>query len=181
VCEEEEKEREAIMAWTVGTVRYRGRAVRAESQISENENGTIYAEVVLECSAGPQAGQRVRYRGYISGSGGVKSPKNEEATAAELRAMGAKLARGWDDLDGIGTKEVEFTVMADVNDGKTYYRAAFVRPPVGLNRERKAHGDALDALGPPPPPAVNGASLPTPPTAADDGDEAAGGGESLPF
>jgi hypothetical protein len=154
------------MAWDVGQARYRGRADRQNFDVCRNEKtGSKSVEGFIECTAGPQAGQRIRYRGYITGAGGVPSEENATRTANELRAMGASLRNGWKDLAGIGTKEVEFSVRADHNGERTYYRAAFVRAPSGLNRDRVVSDVELDDVPPPPPPeapSANGARAAVP-------------------
>jgi len=143
------------MAWEVGTDhRYRGRAKSA--QPSKNKNGTKSIEAIIEVTSGPMTGQTIKYRGYVSGPNGSKSPQNEKNTADELRAMGASLARGWGDFTGLGSKEVSFCVMKDESEndeGKTvtYYRAAFVRAPMALNSQNRLSDDELADLGAPPP------------------------------
>lgn len=127
------------MTWEVGQ-RYRGRAVPGQVQVEKAKNGTPSALVLIEVNMGPNQGQRLRWRGYLNSS------ENAEKSAYELRAMGWRGAR-LGDWAGIGTVDVEFSCMADVGeDGKTYYRAAFVRPVAAVNKERAVDAAALDEL-----------------------------------
>lgn len=135
------------MGWNGGQ-KYRGRAVQGEFAIKafDNEKQTRYVEGLIEVTMGPQEGQRIRYRGYVN------SAKNQEATAAELRAMGCKLQR-WGDFSGIGTHEIGFTCMTD-EDGKggVFYRAAFVKAVPRIDRKNAVAASALEDMPPPPPP-----------------------------
>jgi len=169
------------MAWDLDTHRYRGKVVSGQAKITTNKNDTLMAEALIECTAGPQQGQRVRYRGFISGPHGAPSEKNAASTAAELRVMGAALVKGWKDLAGIGSKTFEFSVRADENEGKTYYRACFIREQGALNVAREATDDIAAAHAVPPPPAPNGKALPPVPGPADEWDESAEPEEQTAF
>lgn len=141
------------MSWVAGQ-NYRGRAVQGEFAIKAIETtGTRYVEGLIEVTMGEQQGQRIRYRGYVN------SAKNQEATAAELRAMGCKLQR-WGDFSGIGTKEVLFKLLTDEaqdGSGKVFFRAAFVKPVPTIDRAKNAvSAEELDDMPPPPPPAKEG-------------------------
>lgn len=157
------------MGWTGGQ-KYRGRAVSGEFVIKKiGENETSMYEGLIEVTMGPQQGQRIRYRGYLSSpKGRDAATKNQEITANELRAMGARLDRaagGWKDLQGLGTKEVQFTCMTDrATDGSdnVFFRASFVKPVQTIDRSKNvASADDIDALPPPPVKAqANGAPPP---------------------
>lgn len=120
--------------------KYRGRAVAGQWAIQTiGEKRTPQVVGLLEVSMGPDVGQRIRYTGFLS-------EKACDATIAELRAMGWRGDR-LGDWSGMGAKEVEFTCMGDVGDnGKTYQRAAFVRPVRTLTVQAETKGQELDAL-----------------------------------
>lgn len=128
------------MGWVHGQ-RYRGRAVSGQLQVEKNsKTGTPAAVGLIEVTLGPQLGQRLRWRGYLN------SETNAEVTIGELRAMGWRGARlgSW---EGVGSKEVEFTLMVEAGtDGKTYYRAAFIRPVTTLKEEKAVGSTDLDDL-----------------------------------
>lgn len=114
-----------------------------QTQIEKNpKTGTPSAVSMIEVTMGPQLGQRVRWRGYLN------SPTNAETTVAELRAMGMRQGAKLGDWQGVGSKDIEFSLMADVSptDGKTYYRAAFIRPVSTLKTENAVGASDLDAL-----------------------------------
>jgi len=115
------------MAWQVGQ-RYRGRALASEVIVERNgKTGTRSIVVLLEVSQGEQQGRRLRYRGYINSS------TNIATTLEELRAMGWR-GQKLGDWSGIGSKECEWSCMADAGqdqstgEARMFYRAAFVRP-----------------------------------------------------
>lgn len=125
-----------------GGKRYRGRAVAGEIglKVANNENRTRSVEVIVECTLGPELGERVRYRGYVN------NEKNAKTTADELRAMGWRGAR-WGDWSGIGSKEFTWTCMIDTGqDGTEYRRAAFPRDLLALSDKGAATEADLDAL-----------------------------------
>ncbi len=129
------------MTWEAGR-RYRGKAVQGQAQVERNKNtGTESVHVMIEVVHGDCTGRRTRSRGYLN------SPTNIDVTIAELRAMGWKGAK-LGDWAGLGTKEVEFTLLSEVStsDGKTYYRAGFIRPLATLNAERSVEASSLDEL-----------------------------------
>ncbi len=155
------------------TKRYRFRAV--QWQIEKNpKTGTQAVQCMLEVSSGPNAGSRMRWRGYLN------SPANQQTTVEELKVMGWKGLR-LGDWSGMGSKEFEASALPEVNDGKTYWRAAFPRPVPVLKTENVVKDDELAALnasmagllGAAP---GAGAPLPPPPVAAE-----GNGTEEIPF
>lgn len=131
------------MAWERGQ-QYRGKAVVGQFQIERiPTTGTAYVVGYIECTLGPQLGQRLRYQGYVN------SERNFEATVDELRIMGGKVQR-LGDWNGIGSKEVMFTAMADDVEGaggkKTFFRATFIKPVAVLNEAKAVPASDVDDL-----------------------------------
>jgi hypothetical protein len=119
--------------------KYRARAVDGQFQIQEiGEKRTPQVVGFLEVTVGPDQGQRIRWTGFLTEAA-------FEATVDELRAMGWKADRlgQW---NGLGSREVEFTCLAETNNGKTYLRAAFVRPLRAVDPEKAAPSSTIDAL-----------------------------------
>jgi hypothetical protein len=132
------------MAWE-HRQRYQGRGVAGEIAIkSIGTTGTKYVEAVIECTVGPNVGQRVRWKGYVN------NEKNVEATVAELRAMGWRGKR-LGDWSGFGSTEIEFQCL--VEEGQKpdasgrlprYFKAAFVRPRTRVNDKARASLKEVD-------------------------------------
>ena len=161
---------------------YVGKAV--EGQIERVDSGSMVAKVRIEVTKGPLAGQSIWYQGWITGSNGRHSPDNAARTSEELRAMGASLRNGWNDLSGLGAREVQFTAKGETvsKEGRiqTFWRAAFVQLPKAMSSERRVTEADLAALPlPPPPPASNGRSHAAEP--ADEYEEAADPGQDADF
>lgn len=93
--------------------------------------GTVYVEAIVEGTRGAEEGLEIRYRGFLN------SEKNVATTVRELRAMGwtgNKLGQ-W---TGIGSREFSFSVsIEEGDDGKSYSRACFVRPPQSVESNVK--------------------------------------------
>lgn len=126
------------MAWE-HMRRYRGRAVAGQVALKRIEStGTVYVEVIVEGSRGAEDGLEIRYRGFLN------SEKNVNTTVAELRAMGwtgTELGR-W---TGIGSKEFSFSAsLEEGDDGKTYSRACFVRPPQSVGESNVVDAATAD-------------------------------------
>ena len=148
--------------------RYAGRGIPGQIALRTiPTTGTAYIDAVLVALAGPQAGQQIRYRGFVN------TRENAERTIGELRAMGWTGTK-FGEWRGFGAKDCSFVSMLEFgNDKKNYFKACFIRPPQSVGDSdpsavfdaNKAFGDLLTQPGAPsnapdsaPAPAMNGAA-----------------------
>lgn len=118
------------MSWESGK-RFRFKAVPGQVLVARNPTtGTPSVEIMLECSHGPQVGQRIRWKGYLN------TNANGETAIAEMRAMGWR-GQKLGDWAGLGNVEFEASTLSEVGkDGKTYWRAAWPRALATVKTEK---------------------------------------------
>lgn len=128
------------MSWE-NTQRYRFKVVVGQIQVERiKSTGTLKITAMAECTAGPQAGQRMRWLGYLN------SPANKETALAELRVMGWRGAK-LGEWSGLGAIEFEGTAKSEVgSDNKTYWRLSWPRAIAKLKTENAVTASDLDAI-----------------------------------
>src|SRR5688572_22205919 len=140
-----------------GAQRYRGKAVNDPScrpqVVVIPTTGTKGIEVMLECTVGPMALRRIKFKGWILNPKKTRA-ENERLmadTVSVLRAMGWR-GRTLGDWTGIGDEFVEWTPTAeeklDEETGKMqrFWSASFVRAVPKLSTTNAATTKDLEEL-----------------------------------